>query len=152
MSTVVKAMLWMIRWCHVTWFIKHVISTLHTTKGRLYIWSKRNSHRSPMMLATTLSVRKLSRCMPLQPSFSIKIFLSVSHTTFLGRQSSQRHRMSTALQSREEPLPLGTMLKSGAGWTYKIEEILTDRRKPLLCVYRARCVWLNQGSTLGVQC
>lgn len=37
-----------------------------------------------------------------------------------------------------EPLSLGTMLKSDSGQTYKIEEVLADRRKPLLCVYRAR--------------
>ncbi|KAJ5594715.1 uncharacterized protein N7459_000923 [Penicillium hispanicum] len=45
--------------------------------------------------------------------------------------------MSTAVQSHEEPFPLGAQLKGDSGRTYRIEEILADRRKPLLCVYRA---------------
>ncbi|OJJ42240.1 hypothetical protein ASPZODRAFT_155450 [Penicilliopsis zonata CBS 506.65] len=46
--------------------------------------------------------------------------------------------MSTTLQSHEEPLTLGTRLKGDSGRMYRIEEVLADRRKPLLCVYRAR--------------
>ncbi|EER45640.1 conserved hypothetical protein [Histoplasma capsulatum var. duboisii H88] len=46
--------------------------------------------------------------------------------------------MSTTLQSHKEPLPLGARLKGDSGRIYRIEEVLTDRRKPLLCVYRAR--------------
>lgn len=95
------------------------------------------------MLATTFSVRGLSRYMSIQLPFSISTLPSLSHATYLGRQLSQPRGMSTTLQSREEPLPLGTMLKSGSGRNYKIEEILADRRKPLLCVYRARYVLLN---------
>ncbi|EER39169.1 conserved hypothetical protein [Histoplasma capsulatum H143] len=46
--------------------------------------------------------------------------------------------MSTTSQSHEGPLSLGTRLKGDSGQMYRIEEVLTDRRKPLLCVYRAR--------------
>ncbi|KUL81330.1 hypothetical protein ZTR_10085 [Talaromyces verruculosus] len=45
--------------------------------------------------------------------------------------------MSSTSQVSKEPLSLGTMLKSDSGQAYKIEEVLADRRKPLLCVYRA---------------
>ncbi|KAJ9232761.1 hypothetical protein DTO169E5_7321 [Paecilomyces variotii] len=45
--------------------------------------------------------------------------------------------MSPTSQFSKEPLTLGTMLGSDSGRTYKIEEVLADRRKPLLCVYRA---------------
>ncbi|KAJ9316571.1 hypothetical protein DTO271D3_3078 [Paecilomyces variotii] len=45
--------------------------------------------------------------------------------------------MSPTSQFSKEPLTLGTMLRSDSGRTYKIEEVLADRRKPLLCVYRA---------------
>ncbi|KAI9930660.1 hypothetical protein ASPWEDRAFT_171284 [Aspergillus wentii DTO 134E9] len=44
--------------------------------------------------------------------------------------------MSTS-QVRQGPLSQGTILKSDSGHIYTIEEILADRRKPLLCVYRA---------------
>ncbi|KAJ9371136.1 hypothetical protein DTO282F9_7322 [Paecilomyces variotii] len=45
--------------------------------------------------------------------------------------------MSPTSQFSKEPLTLGTMLRSDSGRTYKIEEVLADRRNPLLCVYRA---------------
>ncbi|KAI0834728.1 kinase-like protein [Hypoxylon sp. FL0890] len=38
----------------------------------------------------------------------------------------------------EEPFAPGTLLKGDSGRVYEIEEILSDRRNPLLCVYRAR--------------
>jgi hypothetical protein len=46
--------------------------------------------------------------------------------------------MSSMSQVNKEPLSLGTMLKSDSGQTYKVEEVLADRGKPRLCVYRAR--------------
>ncbi|KAM5498580.1 hypothetical protein McaMca56_003632 [Microsporum canis] len=49
----------------------------------------------------------------------------------------QRYRMSTAHQPTKEPLIPGTSLRSDSGCSYKIEETLIERRKPLLCVYRA---------------
>ncbi|QKX63782.1 uncharacterized protein TRUGW13939_10953 [Talaromyces rugulosus] len=45
--------------------------------------------------------------------------------------------MSTASHPNTEPLTSGTELQSDSGQTYQIEEVLADRRKPLLCVYRA---------------
>ncbi|RDW65691.1 uncharacterized protein DSM5745_09430 [Aspergillus mulundensis] len=42
--------------------------------------------------------------------------------------------MSTASR---EPFTLGTILRSHSGRTYKIEEVLSYRRNPLPCVYRA---------------
>jgi hypothetical protein len=41
----------------------------------------------------------------------------------------------------QAPLTPGTMMKSDSGQTYKVEEVLVDRRQPLLCVYRARFVY-----------
>jgi hypothetical protein len=61
----------------------------------------------------------------------------------LGQRISQRYLMSSTSQLSKEPLTLGTMFKSDSGQTYKIEEVLADRRKPLLSVYRARCVDLE---------
>ncbi|KAJ5576817.1 hypothetical protein N7535_003743 [Penicillium sp. DV-2018c] len=49
--------------------------------------------------------------------------------------------MATTLH--KEPFPLRTVLKSSSGQIYKIEEVLVDRRKPLLCVYRASADKLN---------
>ncbi|KAL4876478.1 kinase-like domain-containing protein [Aspergillus karnatakaensis] len=60
-----------------------------------------------------------------------------------GRLFSGQHAISTTSQSREDPLPIGTKIKGDSGRVYTIEEILADRRKPLLCVYRARA---NGGS------
>ncbi|KAI1459755.1 kinase-like protein [Annulohypoxylon moriforme] len=37
-----------------------------------------------------------------------------------------------------EPFTPGTLLKGDSGRVYEIEEVLSDRRNPLLCVYRAR--------------
>jgi hypothetical protein len=58
----------------------------------------------------------------------------------------QRYLMSTTSLNREELFTLGTMVKSDSGQTYKIEEVLAERRKPLLCVYLARCVYLIWGA------
>ncbi|KAI1774395.1 hypothetical protein F4818DRAFT_81332 [Hypoxylon cercidicola] len=49
---------------------------------------------------------------------------------------SLRSTMST--MSDEEPFAPGTLLKGDSGRVYEIEEILSDRRNPLLFVYRAR--------------
>ncbi|TGJ77142.1 hypothetical protein E0Z10_g10739 [Xylaria hypoxylon] len=46
--------------------------------------------------------------------------------------------MSTASHVNEEPFASGTWLKGDSGRVYEIEEVLSDRRRPLLCVYRAR--------------
>ncbi|KAF2966785.1 hypothetical protein GQX73_g6782 [Xylaria multiplex] len=46
--------------------------------------------------------------------------------------------MSTTSQFHQEPFPPGTIFKGDSGRLYEIEEILSDRRNPLLCVYRAR--------------
>ncbi|KAE8352417.1 kinase-like domain-containing protein [Aspergillus coremiiformis] len=51
--------------------------------------------------------------------------------------------MSTMSPCNKEPLILGTVLKSDSGQTYKIDEIIADRRKPLLCVYRASAEGTN---------
>ncbi|KAJ9196655.1 hypothetical protein DTO164E3_6185 [Paecilomyces variotii] len=63
--------------------------------------------------------------------------ISPSRVPYLGQRISQRYLMSPTSQFSKEPLTLGTMLRSDSGRTYKIEEVLADRRKPLLCVYRA---------------
>ncbi|KAI3322807.1 kinase-like protein [Xylariaceae sp. AK1471] len=46
--------------------------------------------------------------------------------------------MSTTSHFNEEPFAPGTLLKGDSGQVYEIEETLSDRRNPLLCVYRAR--------------
>lgn len=96
-----------------------------------------------MMLTPAVPARGISYFPSIQPSSLTRFLPSVSHASYLGRQLSQLHRMSTTLQSRNEPFSLGTMLKSDSGRTYKIEETLADRRKPLLCVYRARYVFVE---------
>lgn len=78
-------------------------------------------------------------CFPsLLPSLPTKPLPLVTRYPGLGRQFSRRYAMSTTLQSHKEPLSLGTRLKGDSGRIYRIEDVLTDRRKPLLCVYRAR--------------
>jgi hypothetical protein len=61
----------------------------------------------------------------------------------LDSESRNGYLMSPTSQFSKEPLTLGMMLKSDSGQTYKIEEVLADRRKSVLCVYRARCVDLE---------
>lgn len=80
-------------------------------------------------------------------SSSTKPLPLVSRYPRLGRQFSRRYAMSTTLQSHEEPLHLGAQFKGESGRIYKIEEVLADRRKPLLCVYRARYGPFNKHST-----
>jgi hypothetical protein len=85
------------------------------------------------------SLALVPRFLPMRSSVIPRALPSVTRIARFGRQFSQRHMMSTS-RSSNEPLALGTMLKTDYERTYKIEEILADRRKPLLCVYRARCV------------
>lgn len=43
--------------------------------------------------------------------------------------------MSAAAQS--EPFAVGMLLKADSGQDYQIDEVLLDRRNPLMCLYRA---------------
>lgn len=52
--------------------------------------------------------------------------------------SSRRSLSSRALQMAHEPLIPGITLCSQSGRTYTIQEVLAERREPLLCVYGAR--------------
>jgi hypothetical protein len=90
------------------------------------------------MLTSTTFPRGISYSPSLPQFLTTKTLASVSRYPYLGRPFSGRRTMSTPLQSHEEPLPIGTRLKGDSGQIYMIEEILADRRKPLLCVYRAR--------------
>ncbi|WQF84707.1 Putative protein kinase [Colletotrichum destructivum] len=49
--------------------------------------------------------------------------------------------------SKTEPFPVGAVLHGRSGRRYGIEEILSERRDPLLCVYRARYVRTSNPST-----
>lgn len=98
------------------------------------------------MLIYTVLTRGISFS-PFSSSLPTKTLPLVSRYPRLGRQFSRRYAMSTTLQSHEEPLPLGARLKGDSGRIYRIEEVLADRRKPLLCVYRARYGSFNKHST-----
>lgn len=52
--------------------------------------------------------------------------------------SSRRTISSWALQMANEPLAPGAKICGQSGRTYTIQEVLAERREPLLCVYRAR--------------
>ncbi|KAI0458482.1 kinase-like domain-containing protein [Xylaria acuta] len=58
---------------------------------------------------------------------------SATRTSFTWSQS-----LSTTSHSNNELFALGTLLKGDLGRAYGIEETLSERRSPLLCVYRAR--------------
>jgi hypothetical protein len=60
----------------------------------------------------------------------------------LGRGIVPTKTMSTtsAPVRRTEPFPVGDILLGSSGRSYSVEEILRERRKPMLCVYRARYV------------
>ena len=71
--------------------------------------------------------------------------ISPSTTLILGNRPPQRplpssHRTisSRAIQMANEPLTPGATLCGQSGRTYTIQEVLAERRDPLLCVYRAR--------------
>ena len=53
-------------------------------------------------------------------------------------QYSHRTMSSRSLQTDDKPLTPGTTLCGQSGRMYTIQEVLAERRKPLLCVYRAR--------------
>lgn len=52
-------------------------------------------------------------------------------------------KMSTLPQRRTEPFAIGTELRGHSGRTYKVQEVLAERRRPLFCVYRARYLLLE---------
>lgn len=98
------------------------------------------------MLNNTVLTRGILSTLSLSSSLSKKPLPLVSRYPCIGRQGSRRYAMSTTLPSHEEPLPPGERLKGDSGRIYKIEEVLADRRKPLLCVYRARYGSFNKHS------
>lgn len=68
-----------------------------------------------------------------------------SMTWILGNRPPQHHfphshrtMSSQSLQTGAEPLTPGTTLRGQSGRMYTIMEVLAERQKPLLCVYRAR--------------
>lgn len=74
----------------------------------------------------------------MQALFPSRALLSATRIPCFGRQFLQRQRyMSTLRPTGNEPLAPGTIIKTDSGKTYTIDDILADRRKPLLCVYRA---------------
>lgn len=90
------------------------------------------------MTLYTLFTRGISYFPSLLPLLPAKPLSLVSRYPGLDRRFSRQYAMSTTSHSHEGPLSLSTLLKGDSGWMYRIEEVLTDRRKPLLCVYRAR--------------
>ncbi|KAE8154312.1 kinase-like domain-containing protein [Aspergillus avenaceus] len=74
----------------------------------------------------------------MRPTALIRIQPPLTRAPFFTCQLlSQTRKTSTKSPSIQEPLKPGTILKSDSGQSYRIDEILADRRKPLLCVYRA---------------
>lgn len=55
------------------------------------------------------------------------------NTLSFGRTVSSR-----AFYMANEPLKAGATLCGQSGQTYTVQEVLAERRNPLLCVYRAR--------------
>jgi hypothetical protein len=60
-----------------------------------------------------------------------------------------RRAMSAARARRTEPFPTGSALHGDSGRVYKIQEILSQRRQPLLCVYRAKYVLHAPAQVMG---
>ncbi|KAI1137442.1 kinase-like protein [Hypoxylon sp. FL0543] len=86
-----------------------------------------------MFLSLSL-VPRVSRTISTLPCFIRRTFPPITRT-------SLRSTMSTtpaASRFNEEPFTPGTLLEGDSGQVYEIEELLSDRRNPLLCVYRAR--------------
>ncbi|KAF2278015.1 kinase-like protein [Westerdykella ornata] len=54
------------------------------------------------------------------------------------RIASCLHKSFSILWPQSEPFSIGAALRGHSGRTYSVQEILTERRGPLLCVYRAR--------------
>ena len=92
------------------------------------------------MLDSLISRSTISKPFSIQVARPGRITLSRSLHRPLGRQPLQGHIMSTVSRSNKEPIAPGTLLKSDTRRMYNVEEILADRRQPLLHVYRARCV------------
>jgi len=71
--------------------------------------------------------------------------ISLSSSRILCNRPSQHHHLSSsrtvssqASEMASEPLIPGSTLCGESGRIYTIREVLAERRKPLLCVYRAR--------------
>ncbi|KAI1816901.1 kinase-like domain-containing protein [Poronia punctata] len=88
------------------------------------------------MFCTSLRSR-LSRYISRPPLLIHRSHILPSQTSFTQSHFS-RNTMSTMSHLNERPIAPGTMLQGDSGRVYEIEEILSDRRDPLLCVYRAR--------------
>ncbi|KAL2176137.1 kinase-like domain-containing protein [Thermothelomyces heterothallicus CBS 202.75] len=52
-------------------------------------------------------------------------------------QYRNQHTMGSSRTRRSEPFLVNSTIRGDSGRIYKVEEILSERRKPLLCVYRA---------------
>ncbi|KAK3942845.1 hypothetical protein QBC46DRAFT_378948 [Diplogelasinospora grovesii] len=66
-------------------------------------------------------------------------FPSVTRSFCIKQCHHPCHRtMSSLSQTKSEPFSIGAALRGRSGRTYSIQEVLSERRDPLLCVYRAR--------------
>lgn len=92
------------------------------------------------MLISRVLPRKISWFVPIQPKVLPIVLPPPFHSLSFSRHpfSQLSSRMDNTLHLRQEPLPLGTILKGDSGRIFVIEEVLADHRTPLLCVYRAR--------------
>ncbi|KAK4246834.1 kinase-like protein [Corynascus novoguineensis] len=65
-------------------------------------------------------------------------FPFVTRTCCIKQYYHPCHRtMSSLSQTKSEPFSIGAALRGRSGRTYSIQEVLSERRDPLLCVYRA---------------
>jgi hypothetical protein len=70
-------------------------------------------------------------------SLHVRLFFRSYHRLLHSR------KISTLPQRRTEPFAIGTELRGHSGRTYKVQEVLAERRQPLFCVYRARYLLLE---------
>lgn len=96
----------------------------------------RQAHHFQYLKPATMPSKAFSEMLP-----------AVARIPRFWRRNFQRNSLSTISQAPplRESLPLSTVFQSDAGRSYKVEEIIQDRGKPLLSIYRARHVyWLYE--------
>lgn len=64
-------------------------------------------------------------------------FLSVARRCGIATSRPGRFRTMASTSRRVDPFSVGDILYGSSGRRYTVDEILSDRRKPLRCVYRA---------------
>ncbi|OIW29042.1 kinase-like protein [Coniochaeta ligniaria NRRL 30616] len=80
-----------------------------------------------MLLAPRPAASRLHKCLP-----------SATRSFHIKQCYYRPYRTTSSLShTRTEPFPRGSVLRGQSGRTYSVKELLSERRNPLLCVYRA---------------